>query len=211
MFGPTRTRVVGDQHPELGYPSVTYERGFAEMNMLLRLIVVLIRTRLRGKAAPLGPCRVPFRVRLSDLDPLGHMNNGVYFSIFDLGRIDLMLRSGLYSRMRKHGWYAVVTAETGSFRRELKPFRKFELDTRVIGWDDRHLYFEHRMFTGGLLATNAVIQLRFLSREGERIEPERVAELLPETPERPELPPWVTDWAKSTYQHTRSNEAVASN
>ncbi|WP_460955600.1 acyl-CoA thioesterase [Parasphingorhabdus pacifica] len=174
--------------------------------MLFRLIVVLIRTRTRGEAPLLSPSRVPLRVRLRDLDPLGHMNNGVYFSIFDLGRIDLMLRSGLYKRMRKRGWFAVVTAETGSFRRELKPFRRFELDSRVIGWDDRHLYFEHRVFSGGRLATNAVIQLRFLANNGERPTPEEVVGLLPDTPDRPELPNWVTDWAKSAYEHTRSNE-----
>lgn len=180
------------------------------MNMFLRLIKVLIGAWRRGKADPLGPCRTPLRVRLRDLDPLGHMNNGVYFSIFDLGRIELLLRSGLYQRFNKRGWYAVVTAETGSFRRELKPFRRFELETRVIGWDERHLYFEHRVISGGRLATSAIIQLRFLSRSGERIQPEQVIDLLPDKPARPELPSWVTEWGKDAYEHARASElAVA--
>lgn len=176
------------------------------MNMFLRMIVVLVRARLSRKGDPLGPGRIPLRVRPTDLDPLGHMNNGVYFSIFDLGRIDLMLRSGMYQRFRDAGWFGVVTAETGTFRRELKPFRRFELDTRVLGWDERHLYYEHRIFSGGRMATSAVIQIRFLSRTGERIEPQRVMDLLPEVPERPELPAWVTDWAKSSFEHTRAAE-----
>lgn len=176
------------------------------MNMFLRLIVVLVRARLGGKSDPLGPGHVPLRVRPTDLDPLGHMNNGVYFSIFDLGRIDLMLRSGTYRRFRKAGWFGVVTAETGTFRRELKPFRRFELETRVLGWDERHLYYEHRVYSGGRMTTNAVIQLRFLSRSGDRVEPQRVMDLLPGAPERPELPAWVADWAKSTFEHSRSVE-----
>ena len=179
------------------------------MNMYLRLIVVLVRARLRGAASPLGPCRTPLRVRPTDLDPLGHVNNGVYFSIFDLGRVELILRSGLYQRFRRRGWYAVVTAETGTFRRELRAFRRFDLHTEVLGWDERHLYFQHRIVSGGRLATNAVVQVRFLSRDGQRVTPDDLIETLPEVPERPELPDWVRDWSKSSYAHARAQEAPA--
>lgn len=175
------------------------------MNMYLRLIIVLFRAWRRDDGDPLGPGRIPLRVRPTDLDPLGHMNNGVYFSLFDLGRIDLMVRSKMYRRMLRAGWYGVVTAETGTFRRELKPFRRFELETRVLGWDDRHLYYEHRVFTGEQLATSAVIQLRILSRDGERIAPQQLLDLMGETPERPELPVWVADWGKAAYEHARAS------
>ncbi len=40
-----------------------------------------------------------FRVLPTDLDVLGHMNNGVYLSIMDLGRMDLLQRSGIWSRL----------------------------------------------------------------------------------------------------------------
>ncbi len=179
------------------------------MNMYLRLLVVLLRARVRGAGPVLGPGRIPLRVRPTDLDPLGHMNNGVYFSLFDLGRIDLMLRSGMYRRFNRAGWFGVVTAETGTFRRELKPFRRFELETRVLGWDELHLYYEHRIFSTGRLANSAVIQIRFLSRTGERIEPQRVMDLLDEDVARPELPAWVLDWAKSAFHHAKAVEAEA--
>lgn len=180
------------------------------MNMWLRVIAVLIRSRLRGKLDPLGPCRTPFRVRFSDLDALGHMNNGVYFSIFDLGRVELMLRSGMYQRFKKQGWFAVVSAETGSFRRELKPLRRFVVETRIMGWDERAVYAEHRIISGGKLATSAVVQLRFLSRSGERIEPQRLMDLMPGEISRPDLPAWVSDWSKSVYEHARASELTRS-
>ena len=176
------------------------------MNMYLRLLVVAFRAWRRGRASALGPGRIPFRVRPTDLDPLGHVNNGVYFTLFDLGRIDLMLRSGMYRRFNKAGWFAVVSAETGTFRKELKPFRRFELETRVLGWDERHLYYEHRVLSGGRLATSAVIQIRFLSRSGERIEPQRVLDLLDEPAPRPELPAWVVDWGKASFEHAKAAE-----
>lgn len=171
------------------------------MNMLLRLLVLAVKSGIGRGVDPLGPCTTNFRVAPTDLDLLGHMNNGVYFSIFDLGRIDLMLRSGLLRALRSHGWHAVVTNETGSFRRPLKPFRAFTVRTRVLGWDEQHLYLEHRVTSGGEPTTTAVIQLRFLSKRGEKIDPERVAGLLPSGTERPELPEWVSRWSRASYEH----------
>lgn len=171
------------------------------MNKVVRLIILGIRSRLRPRVDPLGPCRTPMRVLPNDLDLLGHMNNGVYFSLFDLARVDLMLRSGLFARFRKQGWYPVVTAETATFRRALNPFRRFEVETRIAGWDERHLYLEHRVFCGDKLTTTALIQARFLSRSGERIAPDQLVGLLDDPPRRPELPEWVSRWSKASYEH----------
>ncbi len=178
------------------------------MNKLLRLVLLVVRARFGRRVDPLGPCTTRFRVLPTDLDLLGHMNNGIYFSIFDLARVDLMARSGLLARFREQGWHPVVTAETGTFRRSLSPFRRFEVRTSILGWDERHLYLEHRVHCGGELATTAVIQARFLSRTGERIAPERLLGLLRHAPERPELPEWVAQWGKAGYEHAAEIAAV---
>ncbi|WP_019853038.1 thioesterase family protein [Actinopolyspora mortivallis] len=177
------------------------------MNMLLRLLLVVLKSTFRPRVDPLGPCTTNFRVSPTDLDLLGHMNNGVYFSVFDLGRIDLMLRSGLLRLMRSRGWHAVVTNETGSFRRPLRPFRAFTLRTRILGWDEQHFYLEHRVTSEGRSTTTAVIQLRFLARDGEKITPERIVGLLPGPVRRPELPPWVLEWSKASYEHRAAEPA----
>lgn len=174
------------------------------MNMFVRLVILGIKMRLGRKLDLLGTGRTRFRVRPTDLDVLGHMNNGVYFSIFDLARVDLMTRSGLFAQLNKNGWYGVVTTQTGTFRRSLKPFRRFEIDTRIIGWDDRHLYFEHAVTCGGKLTTSAVIQVRFLSRSGERIDPQRLVDTVAPMANRPNLPDWVEQWAKSTFEHAKA-------
>lgn len=172
------------------------------MNMFLRLVILAIKTRLGRGVDPLGPCSTGFRVAPTDLDLLGHMNNGIYFSIFDLARIDLMMRSGLVKRMRRQGWYPVVTAETASFRRSLKPFRRFTVHTGIIGWDERHLFLEHHVTSDGESTTTAVIQARFLTKSGETVPPADLVELLPQEPRRPELPDWIAQWSKSTHEHS---------
>ncbi len=116
------------------------------MNLWLRLLWLVATARFRGAlAAPLGVSRLPFRVWPHDLDTSLHMNNGRYWTLMDLGRTDLMLRMGLWRAWLKHGWMPVILAGKIRFRRELKPFRAFALETRVLYWQDQTLVIEHRL------------------------------------------------------------------
>ena len=74
------------------------------MNLYLRLVWLYARSRFRSRLAPQDTAVTPFRVWPSDLDTLWHMNNGKYLSIMDLGRMDLMMRSGTWSRITGAGW-----------------------------------------------------------------------------------------------------------
>jgi acyl-CoA thioesterase FadM len=73
------------------------------------------------------------------------MNNGRYWTLMDLGRSDLMIRSGLWRPVLKHGWVPVVGAGQIRFRRELKAFRSFTLETRILTWSESHVVMEHRL------------------------------------------------------------------
>ncbi len=57
------------------------------------------------------------------------MTNGRYWNIFDLGRLDLILRMGLGRVALREKWAPIVGAGTIQFRRELKPFQRFTLET----------------------------------------------------------------------------------
>jgi acyl-CoA thioesterase FadM len=75
------------------------------------------------------------------------MNNGRYWTIMDLGRADFMIRSGLWRAVLREKWTPVVSAAKIRFRRELKPFRAFRLETRIVAWGDTWLVMEHRILT----------------------------------------------------------------
>ena len=136
------------------------------MNHYFRLLWTMLVGRLRPAVPVLGPCRTPFRVLPTDLDVLRHVNNGTYLSLMDLGRVDLMRRSGLFGRLGAKGWYPVVTAETIQFRRSLVLGQRFSIVTRVIGWDDRAIVMEQRFERGGETIAQAYVRARFLRREG---------------------------------------------
>ncbi|MGO4403063.1 thioesterase family protein [Bosea sp. RAF48] len=120
------------------------------MNLWLRLIWLLLTTRFRpGLALPGEASVLPFRVWFHDLDTSLHMNNGRYWALMDLGRLDLMLRSGLWRAVLRHRWLPVVNAGTIRFRREMRLFRPFRLETRILCWSENWLVMQHRMLMRG--------------------------------------------------------------
>lgn len=93
--------------------------------------------------------RLNFRVWPHDLDVSLHMNNGRYLGIMDLGRIDLIIRSGLWRAVLKHRWTPVLDAAIVRYRRELRLFRSFRLETRILAWTGATLLIEQRMISQG--------------------------------------------------------------
>jgi acyl-CoA thioesterase FadM len=116
------------------------------MNLLLRLLHLIIASFFRPKLDPVRDVsRLDFRVWLHDLDTSLHMNNGRYWTLMDLGRTDMMIRSGLWRPILKNGWVPVVGAGQIRFRREPKAFRVFTLETRILTWSESHVVMEHRL------------------------------------------------------------------
>ena len=164
------------------------------MNLFFRLIWLSLVTRWRTVVPALGPCRTPFRVLPTDLDLLCHVNNGVYLSMMDLARVDFSSRAGVSKPMRARGWYGVIVAETIRFRRPLTLLQRFEIETRVLAWDERAFLLEQRFFRGDDQIAHALVRARFLSRDGAKVTPRDVL-ALGGSPSRPPDPPeWVARW-----------------
>lgn len=136
------------------------------MNLLFRFLWLLIVGRFRARVPPLGPCATPFRVWPTDLDVFMHVNNGVYLSMMDLARIDLMTRSGIAGEIRRRGWHPVVTSQTIQYRRSLRPFERFDIVTRVLDWDDKYILLSQEFVRRGETVATALMRGRFLSNEG---------------------------------------------
>lgn len=147
------------------------------MNLLFRLLWLAVAGGFRPRVPGLGPCRTPFRVWPSDLDLLRHVNNGVYFSLMDVARVDLMRRSGLLGELAARGWYPVAVAETIQFRRSLTLFQRFDIVTRVLTWDEKALLLEQCFERGGEVIARAFVRARFLERRGGGVAPADVVAL----------------------------------
>jgi acyl-CoA thioesterase FadM len=130
----------------------------------------------------------------TDLDILRHMNNGVYFSILDLARIDLMQRSGVAKQIAERGWYPVVVSETIQFRKSLQLFDRFVVETVILGWDDKAFLLEQTFIRKNEAVASAIIRARFLKRSGGSVLPTELLALTGVATDSPELPEWVARW-----------------
>ncbi|MFT3730304.1 MAG: thioesterase family protein [Hyphomicrobium sp.] len=113
------------------------------MNLWFRLLWVLLTARRRGALAlPTDVSRLAFRVWPHDLDLSVHMNNGRYLTLMDLGRLDVMVRSGLWREVFRHHWTPIASAITVRFQRELRLLQRFRLETRLLCWDETLVVME---------------------------------------------------------------------
>jgi acyl-CoA thioesterase FadM len=116
------------------------------VNLWFRLIWVLIATRFRPPLArPFGVSTISLIVLPNDLDVNLHMNNGRYLTVMDLGRLDLFIRGGLMRAVRGAGWRPVLSAAKIRFRRELRLWRRFRIESRVVYWEHTVFVMEHRV------------------------------------------------------------------
>jgi len=134
------------------------------MNLWLRVLHLVIASFFRPKLDPVRDVsRLTFRVWPHDLDTSLHMNNGRYWTLMDLGRTDIMIRSGLWRPILKKGWVPVVSAGQVRFRREMRLFQPFTLETRILTWSEGHVVIEHRLISkarDGSPVLNAIALVR---------------------------------------------------
>ena len=164
---------------------------------VFRLLWLVATAGRRVRCAPVGPCVSGFRVWPNDLDVLMHMNNGVYLTVADLGRVDLLLRAGMYRGIRRRGWYPVVAAETIRFRRSLRLWQRYTITTRILGWSERAFYIEQTFERAGDTVAQALIEARFLARSGARVSAADVLAVAGVTEPSPALPEYLDDWLRS--------------
>ncbi|WP_052699926.1 acyl-CoA thioesterase [Martelella endophytica] len=164
------------------------------MYVWARLLTTLAKAKF---APPLSPpeetSSVVLRVWPHDLDLNLHVNNGRYLTFMDIGRMDLLFRSGLGRRMLKEKWQPVLTGVNARYHRSLGAFQRFRMETQVVGWTEHSLFMEHRIIplTGphkGDVAVTATVRALMLEAGRKVTTAEMFASLgvLPESPPLPE-------------------------
>ena len=179
------------------------------MNLIFRLIRIVIAALMGQRLGLLDTSEVRLRVWPNDLDFNLHMNNGRYFTVMDLGRIDLMIRIGVAHEMWRRKWTPVVGSETIRFKRALKPFQSYRLKTRVLCWDERWVFLEQRFETmEGELAALGIVKA-VLTAERRTMRPKEALKLLGMLRRSPAMPPAVKAWALAEEWMTEPRAAPA--
>jgi acyl-CoA thioesterase FadM len=144
------------------------------MNLWLRLIwFALTAWRRPAIREPGVPSVLAFQVLPFDLDLSLHMNNGRYLTIMDLGRLDLLVRLGLWGAVRRHGWTPILSSVVLRYRRELRPFARYRLETRLVSWGGASAIMEQVFVAtsgpyAGQVAARALVKAGLYSRSERR-------------------------------------------
>jgi YbgC/YbaW family acyl-CoA thioester hydrolase len=163
--------------------------------MWFRTLLLQLTWRFRSRLHIHDVGRLPLRVTATDIDVLRHVNNGVYLSLMDLGRWDLMLRAGVWQRLLKAGVYPVVASSTMTYRRSLQLGQRFVLESRVAGYDAKAIYLEQRFTVDGEIYATGYIRGRFLRRTGGVVSIADLLTLVGEDVEPFAPPAWMDRWA----------------
>ena len=134
--------------------------------MLLRLWYTLAAGLFKPRQPALGECAVALRVWPNDLDVNLHMTNSRYLLAMDLGRWDFGLRAGLLGEARRRRWFPLVGSATLRFRKGISPFQRYELRTRVVGWDEKWCWFEQGFWVGDWLHAVGRVKVLFRGPHG---------------------------------------------
>lgn len=173
------------------------------MHMLYRTLMHLFFARRMPKIG-FGEVSVStFRVAPSDLDILNHMNNGKYLSILDVARQTLIVRNGIWELFRQEGWAPVVAASTTSYRKSLRPWMKFRVESRIIGFDEQAAYIEQRFVrpdSNGVdeIYARTYVRGRFIKLSGGVVRIDELLEKADVDPASFSVPAHVLAWGEST-------------
>jgi acyl-CoA thioesterase FadM len=164
------------------------------MVLLFRFLLVMFLARFRRRIGILDEARVRFTCLPSDCDLNLHLNAGRYLSFMDASRVELVARMRLFRTIIDRGWRPINAGSVIRFRRSVLPFQRFDVRSRVIGWDEKWLYFEHIVERKGELCAIANARGLFRGPQG-NVTPRELLELAGKPDlESPPLSDFVQRW-----------------
>jgi hypothetical protein len=119
--------------------------------------------------------------------------------------------SGVFQIARKQQAYPVVGDSIAKFRREIRAFEKFSIESRLVGWDHKWGFLEHRFVRHGRVVGVVAIRGVFKGPNGP-VDPGVFLDELSHHQPSPPLPLWAINFhqgCEAMSELLRSEEAAA--
>ena len=136
------------------------------MNLYFRLFLTLLKALRGPRVRPGEAVELELRVLPTDLDLNGHMNNGRYLTVMDLGLATLFIRSGFARMCLNKGWRPMSGGSLVHFRRGLTLFQRYTLRLTLVGWDEFWSYCHFEFIRGGEVCATGVVKGATVSGKG---------------------------------------------
>lgn len=126
------------------------------MTLYFRLVIILFKIWLGSKIHPLDQSTVHFRALPTDCDLNLHMTTSRYPAFMDAATIHLMGQMGILGRLLRRHCFPINSNIAITYIRSIKSFERFTVVSRIVTWDDKHWYKEHRFEVDGELRAFAM-------------------------------------------------------
>ena len=103
----------------------------------------------------------PIKVRFRDIDAFGHVNNAVYFTYMEMGRVEYITRVGLRTSEIPRPFF-IVAAASCQYKAPIHLNTALTMQVRVSRLGTSSFYMEYRFIdeaSGQLLATGHTTQV----------------------------------------------------
>ncbi len=122
---------------------------------------------------------VHYRCNINDIDNFMEMNNGRILTLFDLGRTDFAIRTGLGKKLLAQRWGLVVAGSTVQYRKRIRLFNKVAIRTRLVAVDERWFYVEQVMMVNSKPCSHALLRTGVTNlKDGRVVETAKVLDAL---------------------------------
>ena len=163
----------------------------------LRLIKVVIQSQFKPKMEFYSEKydEINLTVLPNDIDPFMELNNGRYVTLLDLGRFAYGGRIKMGTFLKKNNWSLTFVGTYNEYRYRLKLFRKFQLKSKIIGYDEKWFYFFQKAERNGKTHMASVVKFAFTSKNG-LVLPSKVIPKMDLIYNPNELPKWIDELTK---------------
>ncbi|MBE0369133.1 MULTISPECIES: thioesterase family protein [Pseudoalteromonas] len=177
------------------------------MNLYFRLLLLFLKIKNNKLTQPLlDPVDIDFKVMPSDCDINLHLTNSRYLAFMDLARTWMTEKMGLFSEVMKRRWFPIVNATAITYIRDIKPFQKFTVTTKLVSWDHKYFYIEQKFHSERGLHAIAFVRGVFRHKHG--IVPiEEMLEVAGYKGDTPEMPVEIMHWKAMLEAKKSSNLA----
>lgn len=128
------------------------------MTLYFRLLIIMFKILFSPKRYPLDISISNFRVLPLDCDLNFHLTSARYLAFIEAATIYHMGQMGVLSKLLKRGCFPINANYDVTFIRPIKPFEKIRVISRIVTWDDKYWYKEHRFEVDGELRAFGMVR-----------------------------------------------------
>ena len=131
-----------------------------------------------------------------DIDPFLELNNGRYVTLLDLGRFGFAVNVDINKFLKTNNWSMTITGTFNNYRHRLRLFQRFQLKTKILGYDENWFYFFQKAVRNEKTHMASLVKFSFTSKNG-IVLPKEVIKAMGEDYDPTKIEGWVKDFTKN--------------